>query len=181
MKEQWRDVPGYEGQYQVSSKGRVRSLDRVVMRSYIDGRKSTPIHYKGKTLSLRPKGCGHLVVNLGAGVHKLVHRLVLLAFVGPPGAGQECLHNNGKPYDNRLENLRWGTRVENKNDERKHAQMYGRRQGSTHLTVDAIQKIKRELQTPNRPSQRILAKKYGVHVNTISNIARCFTHRWVAS
>ena len=179
MKEIWKPIPGYEGRYEVSSKGRVRSLTRVELRTYVDGRPSTPINYKGKLLSLRPKGCGHMVVNLGAKTHKLVHRLVLFAFVGPPGAGQECLHNNGKPADNRLENLRWGTRIENKNDERKHAQIYGRRQGSTHLTVETIRQIKRELQTPGRPSQKILAKKYGVHVNTISNIARCYTHRWV--
>jgi len=180
MSEIWKAVPNYEGQYEVSNLGRVRSLDRIVMRRYSDGRPDSPIHYKGKLISTQRKQCGHVKVNLGAGVHKLVHRLVLLAFVGPPGAGRECLHNNGIPSDNRVENLRWGSRVENKNDERKHAQEYGRKQGASHLTVETICAIKLDLTDPNRPSQKVLAKKYGVHYNTINNISRCFTHRWVS-
>jgi hypothetical protein len=128
---------------------------------------------------MQVKDCGHAKVNLGSGSHHLVHRLVLLAFVGQPGFGQECLHGNGIPYDNRLENLRWGTRKENKNDERKHAQEYGRMQGSSHLSIDTIKAIKRDLTNPNRPSQKEIAQKYGVHYNTISNISRCFTHRWI--
>jgi hypothetical protein len=180
MKEIWRDIPGYEGQYQVSNMGRVRSLDRVVMRKHRWGGHLVAWKYKGKILSGKPKGSGHLNVGLGANNTKLVHRLVLLAFVGEPKNGQECLHTNGNPQDNRLSNLRWGTRVENKNDERKHAQLFGRRQGSSQLSTETIRDIKQELTNPNRPSQKVLAKKYGVHVNTISNISRCFTHRWVA-
>jgi hypothetical protein len=128
---------------------------------------------------MRPKETGHMVVNLGAGSQTTVHRLVLRTFVGEPPAGYECLHINGVPSDNRLENLRWGTRLENKADERAHAQLYGRMQGSTHLTIGTIREIKRELMNPRRPSQRELAKKYGVHYNTISNISRCFTHKWI--
>lgn len=180
MAEKWKDIPGYEGAYQVSDQGRVRSLPRIVMRTYTDGRPPTPIQYFGKILSAKPKDCGHLNVSLGAGNTKLIHRLVLLAFVGRPRRGQECLHKNGKPDDNRLCNLRWGTRVENKKDERKHAQLYGRRQGSTWLSVETIRKIKRDLEDPFRPLQKNLAKKYGVHVNTISNIARGYVHKWVA-
>jgi ribosomal protein S25 len=180
MIEIWKAVPGFEGQYEVSDQGRVRSLDRIVLRRYANGRPATPISYKGKVISTQRKNCGHIKVNLGAGVHRLVHRLVMCAFVGAPGAGQECLHNNGIPNDNRKENLRWGTRVENKNDERRHAQEYGRKQGVSHLTEDTIRAIKKDLTDPNRPSQKVLAKKYGVHYNTINNISRCFTHRWIS-
>jgi hypothetical protein len=180
MIEIWKAVPGFEGQYEVSDQGRVRSLNRVVLRHHVDNRPPTPVQYKGKLLSTQRKGCGHVKVNLGAGRHRLVHRLVMLAFVGAPGAGQECLHGNGIPHDNRLTNLRWGTRVENKNDERKHAQEYGRKQGVSHLTEETIRAIKRDLTDPNRPAQKVLAKKYGVHYNTIGNISRCFTHKWIS-
>lgn len=179
MQEEWRDIPGYAGSYQVSDQGRVRSVDRTVWRQFNCGRPPAAIKYKGKVLRARPKQTGHAVVNLGAGSCTTVHRLVLLAFVGPPPAGHECLHINGVPSDNRLENLRWGTRLENKADERYHAQLYGRRQGSTHLSIETIRQIKRELCDPRRPSQRVLAAKYGVHYNTISNISRCFTHKWI--
>lgn len=179
MREIWKDIPGHEGAYQVSNRGRVRSLPRCVLRHYSDGRPPTEIRYFGKILSARAKSCGHLNVSLGAGNTKLVHRLVLLAFVGPPKEGQECLHKNGKPADNRLSNLKWGSRLENKSDERRHARLYGRRQGSTWLSVETIKEIKRELQNPDRPSQRKLAERYGVHVNTINNISRGYVHRWV--
>lgn len=111
MTEIWKDVPGYEGCYQVSNTGNVRSLTRQIELTR-DG-----THYK-KTIAgrlLRPGRMteGHLSVALGRGNSHCVHKLVLLAFVGPRPEGLECRHLNGVPADNRLENLRWGTRREN--------------------------------------------------------------------
>jgi len=177
MNEIWKDIPGYEGAYQVSDQGRVRSLDRDVSRKHRWGPHMEVWRYKGKILSARAKGCGHLNVSLGAGNTHLVHRLVLLAFVGFPDAGHECLHINGIPSDNRLVNLRWGSRYENRADMRTHAQQYGRRQGSSHLTEDTIRQIKKKLAT--KESQKALAAEFGVHVNTINNISRGYTHKWV--
>jgi len=91
----------------------------------------------------------------------------------------EALHINGIPSDNRLENLRWGTRKENREDISTHAQLYRRQQGSSNLTMETIRNIKRDLAKPDCPSQKVLAVKYAVHYNTINNINRGFVHKWV--
>jgi hypothetical protein len=103
--ENWKDIPGYECRYQVSDYGRVRSFRRD-----IQGRFLKPGRMPG----------GHLSVALGRGNSQCVHKLVLLAFVGAPYAGRECLHRNGVPGDNRLVNLHWGTRSENMTDAYAH-------------------------------------------------------------
>ncbi len=122
MAEVWKDVPGYEGSYQVSSLGRVRSLDRLLsIPGYTASWKGLPPHercariqpVKGKMLRPGRRSSGHVTVALGRGNSQQVHALVLLAFVGPRPEGQEVLHLNHDPTDNRLENLRYGTRSEN--------------------------------------------------------------------
>lgn len=120
-REVWKSIPGYEGIYEVSDLGRVRSLDRIV--EHLGGERRV----EGRIRKLTANSDGYLGVNLckdGSTRRKRVHRIVLEAFVGPPEDGQECCHNNGDPADNRLENLRWGTAVENAKDKRKHGSMY---------------------------------------------------------
>jgi hypothetical protein len=89
------------------------------------------------------------------------------------------LHADGDPTNNKLENLRWGTRLDNRADMRVHAQLYRRRQGATWLSEETIRAIKRDLSAHDKPTQKVLARKYGVHANTINNINRGFTHKWV--
>lgn len=119
MQEVWKPVPGYEGLYEVSDEGRVRSLDRDVTQTSRRGALYT-LRKKGKLLRPGRMPSGHLSVALGRGNSQCVHRLVLLAFVGPAPDKHECCHNNGNPADNRLENLRWGTRSENIKDAIRH-------------------------------------------------------------
>jgi hypothetical protein len=107
--EEWRDVVGLEGLYQVSSHGRVRSLDRVITRK--TGAKQS---YKGKLLKPALLKVGYLYVNIRGS--KAVHRLVLEAFVGPCPEGMECRHLDGTRTNNHLSNLRWGTSSENNQD-----------------------------------------------------------------
>jgi len=57
--------------------------------------------------------------------------------------------------------------------------MHRRRMGSTWLSEETIRAIKRDLALPNKPTHKTLALKYGVHINTISNINRGRTHKWV--
>lgn len=103
--EQWRSIPGHHN-YWVSNYGRVWATRRERVRGGL------------KTLT---KDCfGYLCCNLGRGNLFRVHTLVLLAFVGAPGYAQEALHYNGVRDDNRLENLRWGTRQENMDDFSRH-------------------------------------------------------------
>ena len=66
---------------------------------------------------------GHLCIalcNNGKMHRRLVHRLVLETFVGPCPDGLECRHLDGNPANNRVENLRWGTRIENIRDQSRH-------------------------------------------------------------
>jgi hypothetical protein len=109
--EQWKDVPGYEGRYQVSDLGRVRSLDHRV-RLVCHGVETTRLS-PGRLLKPGRSRSGHVSVAIGKGNSRLVHQLVLEAFVGPRPKGAESLHLNHDPKDNRLSNLRYGTRSEN--------------------------------------------------------------------
>lgn len=117
--EEWRPVVGYEGYYEVSDQGRVRSIDRVVTRR--DGRSRKAV---GKVL--RPgrfSKTEHLNVHLcrhGVSRTCAVHRLVMAAFIGPCPDGMNVCHNNGVADDNRLENLRYDTSSANNLDTVRH-------------------------------------------------------------
>ena len=111
----WRDVPGYEGQYQVSSHGRVRSLDRYV--KCWRGRTERPIFFPGRLLKpCTTRTRRYLKVTLGKTDDQEVHALVAAAFHGPCPEGCEVLHINGNLHDNRPENLRYDTHAENMHD-----------------------------------------------------------------
>jgi HNH endonuclease len=77
-----------------------------------------------------------------------VHRLVLELFVGPRPEGMECRHLNGKPDDNRIENLTWGTRSENRHDAKRHGTNMGgpKLLGEDHpraiLTADKVRAMR---------------------------------------
>ena len=103
--EKWAPIPEWEGSYEVSTHGRVRSLDRKNK-----DRSGRPYMKRDKVLSGTPNSAGYPVVVLTEGDRKslrLVHTLVLEAFVGPRQKGTEAEHINRDRADNRLENLRW--------------------------------------------------------------------------
>lgn len=113
--ERWLPVPGFEGAYEVSDWGRVRSLNRIVTTKTGIKRR-----YQGRVLTPFASPSGHLRVNLGPAGKLLVHRLVLEAFIGPCPSGQECCHDDGDPANNHLGNLRWDSRSENHLDRVRH-------------------------------------------------------------
>jgi hypothetical protein len=109
--EEWRDCVGFEGYYQVSNLGNIRSCDRLVFN------KGSGASYKRKGQVLKPRidAYGYLITDFWVKGEKTtvkLHRLVLDAFIGPEN-GKCCDHINGVRDDNKLENLRWATAKEN--------------------------------------------------------------------
>lgn len=108
--EVWKDVVAYEGVYQVSNLGNVKSMR---MWSSVQGRY---IH-REKVLRQQKSASGYLQVNLKKECTRklgLVHRLVAEAFIPNPDHKREVNHINGIKTDNRVENLEWNTSRENK-------------------------------------------------------------------
>lgn len=113
MSELWKPVIGYEGLYEVSDMGRVRSLDRKV--KYSNG----SIHpHPGRMLKFTPLHGYPTVCLAKKGTRKTsyVHILVLEAFVGPRPPKMEGCHSDDVRTNNNLSNLRWDTAPENRRD-----------------------------------------------------------------
>lgn len=169
--EDCRPIPGYPGYYAAVT-GDIYSNRRGWHRM-------TP----------RPasKGKGYKVIHLRVGTRKLSplqHKLVLLAYVGPrPDETYMARHLNGNPADNRLENLAWGTAVENAADARRHGtavwiRNYGERHGSAKLTEAQVFEIEQRARAGEpRPA---LATEYGVSRECIRLIHthRKWRHLW---
>lgn len=108
----WKPVVGYEGAYEVSNLGRVRSVTRVRCAAY----GSTAV-VKGTELAIRENTNNkYLLVRLNMGGqcrHKLVHRLVAEAFIPNPNNLPQINHKDENPHNNRVENLEWCDRYYN--------------------------------------------------------------------
>lgn len=116
--EVWMPIPGYERAYEVSSLGRVRSVDRTIVCN-----NGVRYPYRGRLMKPTSLPSGHLSVDLSRGGDRqriLVHRLVLTAFVGPCPPGMEGCHNDGDPTNNSPGNLRWDYHQSNMHDKRRH-------------------------------------------------------------
>lgn len=114
MKEEWKDIPGYEGHYQASTLGRIRSLDRQVKhhRYKRNGRKFSP----GKVLkpSMKKSGYfGYSLIKDGSYKYFSGHILVALSFLEKQKPDDTVDHLNGIKHDNRPENLEYVSIQEN--------------------------------------------------------------------
>lgn len=114
--EEWRAVAGYEGLYEVSNLGRVRSLDRTIIRPHPRNGTPTEYHFKGRIMKPVAYPNGYLTIclkNQGVKDNRLIHRLVGKAFVPGYFDGADINHKNENISDNRAENLEWCTRSYN--------------------------------------------------------------------
>ena len=172
--ETWRPVVGFEGFYEVSDHGRVRGVDRVETYSRIDQYSGRVIsvhrHHRGRLLRPGRSVSGHLTVVLGRGNTRQVHALVLEAFAGPCPPGQECCHTDDCPGNNKLNNLRWGTRSDNLHDAvRNGKKPVGERHYLAKLRASDIPAIRARC-AEGRGNVAALARQHGVNEATIRQV-----------
>jgi hypothetical protein len=169
--EQWRDIPGYEGHYQVSDLGRVRRMTT---------RAGNPMEPR----LLRPwlvRGYPRVALSGGSRSEqpqKLVHRLVLEAFVGPPPEpDMHGAHQDGNSQNPALTNLRWATAAENNQQKREHGTIAnGERISSAKLTEAKVLEM-RALAASGLTAGTI-ADKCGVPASTVMDVVsgRSWSH-----
>ena len=170
-REEWRDIPGYEGRYEVSSLGNIRSLDGVV--ECVTQKTGTVWHKRVKGRIKKPTIAknGYYVVTLGHGNLRYVHELVALAFFGERPARAYICHGDGNPKNNTVDNLRYDTPAENNRDKLRY--------GGTmkKLKMDDVLAIRAAAETGE--PWKALAKRFNVSSTMIGYIVkrRCFT--WI--
>lgn len=167
MDEIWKDITGFEGMYQVSNQGRVRSLDRTITMKNGGTR-----FCKGKVLKPTVNSSGYLHLGLGKGVYQYVHRLVAQEFLPNPDNLPEVNHEDGDKRNNEVTNLRWVTPSENQ----LHSKATGlAKTGEEHvqarLSNEDVRYI-REVYIPKHPEfgGKPLAERFGVARSIISRI-----------
>jgi len=106
---EWKDIPGYEGLYQVSNQGDVRSMDREYMAYHWKSKELRLVRKTGKVLTKINDGRVYHKVNLGLNNQRKVHIIVALAFIPNPEGKPTVDHINRDSQDNRVSNLRWAT------------------------------------------------------------------------
>lgn len=170
MQEIWKDIKEYEGLYQISNLGRVKSLPRngTILKEKILKNINTNKNYFAVTLSKKDKT-----------KKILVHRLVAEAFISNPENKPQVNHINGVKTDNRVENLEWCTPKENsihaiknglKND-------YGFNNKFSKFSYEDIKFIREKyVKGDKKFGCRGLAKKFNVSKSTISYIINNVTY-----
>lgn len=176
MEEVWKDVPGYEGWYQISNLGRVKSLHRVVEygaksnrsqgeRILANRRGGTPVG----------EGMWYLSVILCKNRHRKqfkVHRLVADVFCQKPRGCDVVNHIDNDPENNAASNLEWTT--VSGNNAHRHSQgrsraPKGEANGNSALTAEVVEEIKRLL-AEGSLSQQVIASRFGTHQTHVSRI-----------
>lgn len=182
----WKDIKDYEGIYQVSDQGDVRSIRR-------QGWNGQNIHIIAERIlktNKLPKG--YLSVCLcknGISKRFYIHRLVLEAFVGPCPPDMECRHfPDSNPANNYLNNISWGTPEENAKDKEAHGtngqgipgKIYGESQHKAVLTDQAVIKI-RLLWNTGKFKIASLARQFKVSWSTMKSVVYYETWKHVGS
>lgn len=159
--EQWMPVTNYEGLYEVSNFGRIKSLPRkgsprtTIMQTCLDsnGYEQTAITKNKKSTSFK------------------IHKLVAIAFIEKTLTGYEINHKDGNRLNNNASNLEWCTRSENV----KHSYDFGikchkgDRQGTRKLCSDQVREITAKYK-PRIYTRTMLAKEYGVTISCIKQV-----------
>lgn len=158
MDEVWKPIEGFEKIYFVSNLGQIKSCARK----------------KERILKPSIRTGGYYYVTLqrnGKKSQRRIHTLVLAAFIGPCPPKHESRHLDGHPSRNCLENLKWGTKLENAEDKRRHGTMcIGEKHGRAKITAADAMAIREKYAQGS--IQKDLAKSFGIVQSKISAIVR---------
>ena len=102
----WKDIDGYNGKYQISNEGNIRSFSKWSNGRILKGGKTKGNPHPYRFIALVGSGRNDIK-------HKYIHRLVAEAFISNPLNLPEVNHKNGDTLDNRVENLEWCTHAQN--------------------------------------------------------------------
>ena len=165
MIETWKDIPGYEGYYQASTEGRIKSLERIVARR--GGRGNLVVRERILKARFRSGRLSVLLSRNGLCKDWCVHTLVLLAFKGPRPEGMECRHfPDRSPLNNKPGNLRWGTPKENSADKIVHGtSCRGVRNGRARLSTEKVLLIREKLR--QGITRSAIAVELGIRYETV--------------
>ncbi len=160
----WKDIAGYEGLYQVSNMGRVRSMDRTI--ALTNGRER-----KLPSKVLRPgvqKGYLHVCLSSrGVETSYLVHRLVAAAFLGPIPNGMEVDHINEDHKDNRVSNLQFLSRFDNASRSTRGVFRKESNAMENNPRTKRVVGIKDGIVVEVVPCAKYLSKRYGINYSTL--------------
>ena len=164
--ETWKAVPGYEGLYEASTLGKVRSLDR-----YVADKRGRKRFKKGLVLAGGPHLGGYQTIHLhkdGERWATVRHIVVAVTFLPPrPSPDHEVRHRDGDKANCQPANLAWGTHEENEADKDRHGtRLRGERVGGAKLDSAAVRAIRERAGEP----QQDLADEFGCTLSNISAI-----------
>lgn len=170
MSEVWKDIPGYEGRYQASTEGRIRSVDQIREVKTKNGRTFSKF-FAGRVLTPW-RSSGYFYVDLGHHDRHTVHSLIALTFLGPCPQGFDVCHEDGVRTNNLVSNLRYGSHAENLQDEYRW-----NRSWNAKLSTDEVRRVRKELASGRGCSD--LGRQYGVRRNVILDIKKGRTFSWL--
>lgn len=171
----WKDIPGFEGKYKASSRGRIKSVGRFINTN--GGKWWKPSRILKQSVSTH----GYPKITLGLGKRKeqvsmYTHKLVVMAFFGNAPLNKNCVaHYDGNKKNNHVSNLRWATWKENEADSvRLGSKQRGEKHYSSKLCVndvlairashDGIAKLCRTYGINKSSMYKVLVKKSWAHI-----------------
>jgi hypothetical protein len=155
--EKWKDIQGYEGLYQVSNLGNVRSQYRRV----VNHKSGSTRLCAGIQMTARDNGNGYLIVSLrkqGKRKNHYVHRLVAMAFVENPDSKTHINHIDFNTRNNRASNLEWCTQKENVN----HSAVNMRKPKANCKLTNTGEKYIRKISSHGNTRYRVTLRRFGV-------------------
>ena len=175
MIEVWKDVIGYEGIYEVSNLGIIRSVERYDYSGH---------KRKAKTIAFVIDRDGYAKVHLclcGKARYHFVHRIVATAFIDNPENLPQINHKDENKKNNKAENLEWCTAKHNINYGKRNALVadaqYGEKAHSSKLTQEDVNKIRQQYEPRSKENNMIkLAKQYGISESQVWRIIN--NKRW---